>query len=79
MGYREVTLLGQTVNSYEYEGVDFAEIVHDILDDVRSRFELIDAGDLQRRRSGWPEIWTFCISSAHPQDKVSPMMSCCFV
>ncbi|MCB1436957.1 MAG: hypothetical protein KDJ46_07280 [Rhodobiaceae bacterium] len=38
---------------------DFAEIVHDILDDVRSRFELIEAGDLQRRRSGWPEIWTY--------------------
>ncbi|MBC6440691.1 MAG: hypothetical protein GDA49_09860 [Rhodospirillales bacterium] len=38
---------------------DFVEIVHDILDDVRSRFDLIEEGTLQRRRSGWPEIWTY--------------------
>lgn len=27
MGYREVTLLGQTVNSYRYEDVDFADLI----------------------------------------------------
>jgi tRNA-2-methylthio-N6-dimethylallyladenosine synthase len=27
MGYREVTLLGQTVNSYRYEDVDFADLL----------------------------------------------------
>ena len=26
-GYKEVTLLGQTVNSYKYEGVDFADLL----------------------------------------------------
>lgn len=33
MGYKEVTLLGQTVNSYRYEDVDFSDIlraVHDV-------------------------------------------------
>ena len=37
----------------------FHDLVQDILEDVRSRFDLIDAGDLVRRRSGWPELWTF--------------------
>ena len=37
----------------------FAELVHDILDDIRSRFELVDSGELRRRRSGWPESWVF--------------------
>lgn len=27
MGYKEVSLLGQTVNSYAYEGVDFADLL----------------------------------------------------
>ena len=27
MGYREVTLLGQTVNSYEYDGCDFSDLL----------------------------------------------------
>ncbi len=30
MGYREVTLLGQTVNSYRYEGVDFAALLRSV-------------------------------------------------
>ncbi len=37
----------------------FHDLVQDILDDVRSRFDLIDAGELQRKRSGWPELWLF--------------------
>lgn len=37
----------------------FHELVQDILEDVRSRFDLIEAGELQRRRSGWPELWLF--------------------
>ena len=37
----------------------FHELVQDILEDVRSRFDLIDAGELLRRRSGWPELWLF--------------------
>ncbi|HEV2350411.1 MAG TPA: hypothetical protein VG028_11255 [Terriglobia bacterium] len=37
----------------------FHELVLDILEDVRSRFNLIEAGELLRRRSGWPELWLF--------------------
>ena len=37
----------------------FHELVQDILEDVRSRFDFVEAGDLVRRRSGWPELWVF--------------------
>ena len=37
----------------------FHELVQDILEDVRSRFDLIEAGELLRRRSGWPDLWLF--------------------
>ena len=37
----------------------FHELVQDILEDVRSRFDFIETGSLQRRRSGWPELWLF--------------------
>lgn len=32
MGYKEVTLLGQTVNSYRYEGSDFADLLAAVAD-----------------------------------------------
>lgn len=35
----------------------FHDLVQDILEDVRSRFDLIKSGELLRRRSGWPELW----------------------
>lgn len=40
-GYKEVTLLGQNVNSYKYEDIDFAdllELVADAVPDMRIRF-----------------------------------------
>jgi len=40
-GYKEVTLLGQNVNSYRYEDIDFAyllELVADAVPDMRIRF-----------------------------------------
>ena len=37
----------------------FHELVQDILEAVLSRFDFIEAGTLQRRRSGWPELWLF--------------------
>ncbi|WP_037278126.1 ATP-binding protein [Rubellimicrobium mesophilum] len=36
----------------------FGSIVHDILDEVRSRFDLLSEGHLVCNRSGWPELWT---------------------
>lgn len=38
---------------------EFHQIVHDIMDDILRRFELITSGHLQRRRSGWPEVWVY--------------------
>ena len=37
----------------------FHELVQDILDDVRLRFDRVEKGDLNRRRSGWPDYWLF--------------------
>ena len=37
----------------------FDEIVQDVLDDVRRRFDFVTAGNLQLRRSGWPELWMY--------------------
>ena len=36
---------------------DFDTIVHDIMDDVRKRFDLLDAGELSRYHAGWPAKW----------------------
>ena len=37
----------------------FHELVQDVLERVRSRFELITSGELVYKRSGWPELWLF--------------------
>ena len=37
----------------------FQELVQDVLDCVRERFDLIIEGSLERYRSGWPKRWTF--------------------
>jgi len=37
----------------------FSNVVQDILDDVRQRFDLLEGGTLVRGRSGWPEHWAF--------------------
>lgn len=36
---------------------DFHELVDAILDDVESRFELLEDGELEYHRDGWPQIW----------------------
>lgn len=38
---------------------DLGELVHDIVDDMLGRFEAIEAGELQRRGDGWPNVWLF--------------------
>lgn len=35
----------------------FVTLVHDIVDDLRRRFEFIRAGELETVRSGWPSLW----------------------
>ncbi len=47
---------------FEFAVADTEElmaITHDILDDIKSRFELLPTGQLSRMKSGWPETWIF--------------------
>jgi hypothetical protein len=37
----------------------FHDLVQDVLEDVRTRFDFVQGGELQKRRSGWPELWVF--------------------
>jgi len=37
----------------------FHELVQDILDEVRRRFDAVQSGDMVRGRSGWPDMWLF--------------------
>jgi energy-coupling factor transporter ATP-binding protein EcfA2 len=37
----------------------FGDLVNDIVDDVLSRLDLVEAGEFERKRSGWPSHWTF--------------------
>jgi hypothetical protein len=37
----------------------FDEIVQDVLEDIRRRFDYVRAGELQLRHSRWPELWTY--------------------
>jgi hypothetical protein len=47
----------QDIFESEYEtSAEFDDIVKDILDEIRLRFDGI-AGNLQRRKSGWPQSW----------------------
>ena len=43
--------------AYLMDDEGFHELVHDVLDHVRERFNLIDEGTLERNRSGWPKRW----------------------
>ena len=38
---------------------DFDELVNDILDEVRLRFEGIGSGEIQTQANGWPLSWTY--------------------
>ena len=48
----------QDIFESELEACDaFDEIVKDIMDEVRLRFDVITTGELERRKSGWPQSW----------------------
>jgi GTPase SAR1 family protein len=38
---------------------EIGELVHDIVDDMLARFDLIEAGELCRRGDSWPDVWLF--------------------
>ena len=52
-------LIEENFDLYLTQEEAFHELVQDILEDVRTRFDLIAAGELRRRPSGWPELWVF--------------------
>lgn len=52
-------LVEENFDFYVQKEDDFHNLTQDILDKVRVRFDRIQVGELQRRRSGWPELWTF--------------------
>jgi hypothetical protein len=52
-------LIDENFDAYLAQEDGFHELVQDILEDVRSRFERIPSGELRRRPSGWPELWLF--------------------
>jgi len=52
-------LIEECFEDYLMEDEDFHVLVHDVLDQVRERFNLIDEGKLERCRSGWPKRWWF--------------------
>ena len=52
-------LIEENFEAYLYDDEDFHELVQDILTDVRLRFGFVEESELQRRSSGWPELWLF--------------------
>lgn len=52
-------LVEESFDAYLTRDESFHELVQDILDSVRTRFDFVEAGNLERRPSGWPNRWVF--------------------
>ena len=52
-------LIEENFETYLAEDESFHEVVQDVLDSIRLRFDLIEVGPLERHRSGWPKRWRF--------------------
>ena len=52
-------LIEECFEEYLLEDESFHELVHDILDQIRERFDLIKEGILEHYSSGWPKRWQF--------------------
>lgn len=52
-------LVEENFDGYLTQEEGYHDLVQDILEAVRSRFDLITAGQLRLRPSGWPELWVF--------------------
>ena len=52
-------LMEENIEEYVVGEELFHELVQDVLDRVRARFDQITTGTLERHRSGWPKRWTF--------------------
>ncbi len=55
-------ILEENLEALVHQQEEFYNIVQDILDDVRSRFDFVTAGKLSPGPSGWPESWSFASS-----------------
>lgn len=52
-------LIEENFETYLTQDERFHELAQDVLDAIRSRFDLIEAGELHRHRSGWPKLWLY--------------------
>lgn len=52
-------LIEENFDAYLTQEEGFHELVQDILENVRSRFDRIETGELRRRQSEWPDLWLF--------------------
>ena len=52
-------LIEENFEAYVLEDEGFHELVQDVLDRVRERFNLIHEGTLELHHSGWPKRWRF--------------------
>ena len=52
-------LIEENFEAYVAQDELFHELIQDVLDRVRERFDQINHGILERHRSGWPKRWTF--------------------
>ncbi len=58
-GKRAQELIEEQFENRLTQSEGFHELVQDVLESVRTRFDLIKAEELIRKRSGWPELWLF--------------------
>lgn len=47
------------IESELHQSGAFVELIHDVIDDIQDRFALVDAGEFNHKRSGWPLTWTY--------------------
>ena len=52
-------LIQENLEAYLFEDGEFHDLVHDVMDSIRERFDLIDDGILERNHSCWPKRWRF--------------------
>jgi hypothetical protein len=62
-------LIEENFESYLTQDERFHELVQDVLDAIRSRFELIKVGELRQNRSGWPQVWQY--QTSHREEFIS--------
>lgn len=52
-------LVEENFESQILQEEDFHELVQDVLEEIKTRFNFVTAGELKFRQSGWPELWHY--------------------